>query len=100
MTFEKRITLPGPLREVVVATPTSASPPPVVTPPPAMISAAAEAAERERIDRILTGLREAVGTLQNREAEHLHAMQRLTMELSVAIASKLLHEQIETGAFP
>ena len=97
MTFEKRIALPAKVRDVIVGGPTTT---PAPVPPPAMIAAASEAAERERIERILGSLRDAVSNLRHRESEYLHAMQKLTMELSVAIASKLLHEQIETGDFP
>src|SRR5438309_223349 len=102
MTVERRITLPSKLREIVVVdSPAKVGPPPVVrTPSAALVSAASDTAERQHIESILNSLRETVNGLRSREAEYLHAMQRLTMELSVAIASRLLHEQIETGSFP
>lgn len=104
MAMEKQIALPGKLREVVVTD--SAVP---VGPPAAAVFSrtaqtladeAQDVAEREQVERILASLRDAAGSLRTRQAEYLHAMQRLTMELAVAIASRLLHEQIETGSFP
>jgi flagellar assembly protein FliH len=56
--------------------------------------------EREAIEQVLLNLTEAATSLRAREHEHLEEMQRLAVELAVAIASRLLHEQIQSGDYP
>jgi flagellar biosynthesis/type III secretory pathway protein FliH len=58
------------------------------------------AQEREEIERVLQNLLSAAGSLRARQDEHLEELQHLAVELAVAIASRLLHEQIEAGEYP
>jgi len=56
--------------------------------------------EREAIECVLRNLHEAAAFLRSQQQEHLEEMQRLAVELAVAIASRLLHDQIQSGDYP
>jgi flagellar biosynthesis/type III secretory pathway protein FliH len=59
-----------------------------------------EKKEHEAIERVLENLLEAATSLRARQQEHLEEMQRLAIELAMAIASHLLHDRIEAGDYP
>jgi flagellar assembly protein FliH len=56
-------------------------------------------AEHEAIERTLTSLQEAVKGLEAQQRQRLVELQRMAVELSVAIASRLVHETLRAGDF-
>lgn len=112
-THEVVIPLRRPLRNVLVADPQAplavsappAMPTPVAAPEPARVDPARAAQEqrwreeREAIERTLASLLEAARTLEGQHRQRLTEMQRVAVELAVAIASRLIHAKIEAGEF-
>jgi flagellar biosynthesis/type III secretory pathway protein FliH len=56
--------------------------------------------EREKLESLLGRLAEVVGDLRAAQRGRLHEMQRVAVELGVAVASHVLYERIESGDFP
>jgi flagellar biosynthesis/type III secretory pathway protein FliH len=56
--------------------------------------------EQEEIERVLNGIGELAGSLRAQQQDYLEQMRRLAVELAVAIASRLVHDQIQTGDYP
>ncbi|MBI3462416.1 MAG: hypothetical protein HY000_05060 [Planctomycetes bacterium] len=58
------------------------------------------AQEREALERVLSGLADAARRLTGWHDQLLGEVQHATVELALAIASRLIHQKIETGMFP
>ena len=109
MIYEVQITVPRTLREVALADPAAPLPPVVFSSRP--LTAAEEQArreaeqlkqaqiERDAIHRVLAGMTQAAQNLQASERQLLAEMQRLSVELAVAIASRLIHDKLSSGDF-
>ena len=110
MAHETSVRLPGRLVGIVrtdAAAPVPAGPPlgPAAAPPAAAAGArvaiaTADAAERERVRKVLASLTEAVAGLRAQGQQLLQAVEPLAVELALAVAGRFLHRQVETGAFP
>ncbi|MBP3960877.1 hypothetical protein J8F10_37120 [Gemmata sp. G18] len=57
-------------------------------------------ADRERIEAALTNVKSAVENIRTERGERLREWQRAAIELALTIATRVLHEQVESGAFP
>ena len=57
-------------------------------------------ADRERIETVLGGVTAAVENIRSERGERLREWQRAAIELALTIATRVLHEQVESGAFP
>jgi flagellar assembly protein FliH len=98
------------IRRVVLADPSAPlpSPSPLVHPDPSPQQAAGpdeaeqnrqQQEEHEAIQRTLSGLRETTHKIATQWDTQLAEMKRITVELAVTIAARLLHEKIEEGRF-
>jgi flagellar biosynthesis/type III secretory pathway protein FliH len=56
--------------------------------------------EKEEIERVLSGLGQVAGSPRAGQQDYLEQMRRLAVELGVAIASHLVHDQIQAGDYP
>jgi len=56
--------------------------------------------ERERLDGVLGQLLDVARDLRSAQRGRLEEMQRVAVELAVAVASNLLYERIESGDYP
>jgi flagellar assembly protein FliH len=115
--YEIAIPFSRAIRGVVRVDPTAPLPPPVipaVTPPRPTaeqeqeVARAAQAraeqekrwqVEHEAIQRTLKALTDAVQGLEAQQRQRLGELQRMAIELSVAIASRLVHETLQVGDF-
>src|SRR5262249_18548239 len=77
---------------------------PVAAPLPAALAEPGEPSaeryrkeDRETVQRVVTKLTEAARTLQVQQEQQLEEMQRVAVELAVAISSRVPHERIEAG---
>lgn len=55
--------------------------------------------QRQQVEAVLAGLREAARQLQQQRQEYLQQAQQATVELALAIAAHPIHAQIDTGRF-
>jgi flagellar assembly protein FliH len=90
--------VPSQLRDVVLADPSVPlvrvpEPPPQPPPDRHLVE------EQEAIQRVLAHLTELAGELQAQQRQRLEEMQQVAVELAVAVASRLVHERIEAGAY-
>jgi flagellar biosynthesis/type III secretory pathway protein FliH len=60
----------------------------------------ADREERERLDGVLAQLLDAVRDLRAAQRGRLEEMQRVAVEVAVAVASHVLYERLESGDFP
>src|SRR5579884_3713825 len=56
--------------------------------------------ERERLDGVLGQLLDVARDLKSAQRGRLEEMQRVAIELAVAVASHVLYERLESGEFP
>ncbi len=81
--------------------PTPAAPlPPVVPQPPPPPEPAPVAPNREEIEvleRLLTNFEDLTHDLRAQQSQRLAEMQRVAIEVAVAVASRLVHQRIEAG---
>ncbi len=54
-------------------------------------------ADRERIEDVLGNVRAAVESIRGEQAARVQELQRVAVELALTIASRLLHERVESG---
>ena len=119
---EFRVTFSRPLRDArLIAVGTQPIPPsPATTPAPTPVAPAATftpapqppaefvpndtskeiLADRERIEDVLGNVRAAVQSLRAEQAARIQELRRVAVELATTIASRLLHERIESGDLP
>ena len=98
---------PPPAPVPVPPPPAAVSPPPAPpappTPPPSgfvQSEAAKELREdRERIDAVLGAMKSAADTLRADRADRLREWQHAAIELALTIATRVLHERIESDSF-
>jgi hypothetical protein len=57
-------------------------------------------AERQRIDAVLNQIRQTVADFRKEQANRLREWQRAAVELALTIATRLLHERVQSGEFP
>lgn len=74
--------------------PVSRPPQPVAPPPPTITPA-----ERQQLEEVMGRLMDLGQTLHEQQRQRLQEMQEVAVELAVAIASRLIHENIDRGAF-
>lgn len=122
--FEFRVRFHAPLRRVVVVPPNTDLPdthtqtehePPSTPPasPPANVSPPTSptdfwpadalhelSADRERIEAVLKSVQDGVANLRDERTGRIQDWQRAAIELAMTIASRLLHERVESGDFP
>jgi flagellar biosynthesis/type III secretory pathway protein FliH len=68
--------------------------------PPGKPAAAGRDEHQERIERLFSGLVGAVREVDRLRRESLDELRRLAVELSIAVASRLLFTEIEAGRYP
>lgn len=80
--------------------------PPVAVPPPPAPTGFVQAditnelrADRARIEAVLGSVQAAVENLHTERAARLGELQQVAVAMALSIATRLLHEQIESGAF-
>jgi hypothetical protein len=56
-------------------------------------------ADRERIEAVLAKMGETIEGLRTEQADRMGALQQVAIQLSMTIATRLLHQQIEAGEF-
>jgi flagellar biosynthesis/type III secretory pathway protein FliH len=110
MPHETSIRLPGRLVGVVrtdTAAPVPVAPPlaSAATPNTALATApvavaTADAADRERVRRVLAGFTEAAAGLRAQGEQLAQMVEPLAVDLAIAVARRFLHEQTASGAFP
>lgn len=90
----------------VVAPPVVPPPPAAVSPPPAPPSGFVQPditkelrEDRARIESALTNIQQAVDGLRTDRAARLEEMRQAAGTIGLALATRLLHEQIDAGAF-
>lgn len=81
------------------------APAPVPAPAPAVDFSQTElarelAADRERIEAVLAEMRSDVAALRMERAAKIEDLQRVAIELAVAISSRLLHERVAADDLP
>jgi flagellar biosynthesis/type III secretory pathway protein FliH len=70
-----------------------------VAAPAALAAAAVNQAEAEALRRLLLQLSDVAEELQAQQKRRLEEMQQVAVELAVAIASRLVHERLQSGDF-
>lgn len=104
MTYEAGIRFRVPPRKVILADPTRPLPvpppgaaklPTAVPPPPDPQRRLAE--ERQAIERVLASMMEVAQHLEAQQRQNLSEMQQATVELAMAVASRLIHDKVAAG---
>ncbi|SRR5579885_2812761 len=102
--YEATLTFPAPLSRVVRADPDAPLPRLPVTPGPAARREEQQRQqleqERQAVERVLHGISEAARRLQQEDQARREQLERAAVELAVAIARKLLHDQFQAGSYP
>ncbi len=98
--FEKSITLSTELADVLREQPAKAEEPSVQMERLLLAEKLLqEKKDREALERVLQKLLETANGLRAEQQQQLEEMQRLAIELAVAMASRLLEQQIQAGDF-
>jgi flagellar biosynthesis/type III secretory pathway protein FliH len=108
MTHELTVPFHPAIRGLSFADPSGELPVPTVHPPHSVNARTVAAnverdraaeAERAAIQQVLAALNEAVQQIQKRDQQRLAEFQRATIDLAVAIASRLVHRKLTAGEF-
>jgi flagellar biosynthesis/type III secretory pathway protein FliH len=100
MPHETSIRLPGRLVGVVRADAAAVTPLPSPTILPAPPTAHPGESASRNIDAVLSALRQAALLMQAHRQQQTAEMQRLAVELAVAVASRFLQGKVSAGDFP
>lgn len=95
MIFDATIPLPKRLAGIAVGDGPQHEPAPTAAPAPAPAPADRESAEL--LERLLTSFEDLTHELHAQQRQRLAEMQRVAIEVAVAVASRLVHERLDAG---
>jgi flagellar assembly protein FliH len=101
MTHARPIVFPSRLASVTRTGPVDPPPAPVAIPeaPPPPVALGPDPQEVEAVRRVIAQLGEASRRLAAQRLEAVEELQRLALELGMAVAARLVHTHIAAGAF-